>query len=71
MLSREYHSIGISIRISVSGSVSAFAVIRASKCWTLASDCSDVEFEKRFACARERLPVIFGVGWINVDVQVG
>lgn len=69
MLSREYLSIGISIRISVS--VSAFAVIRASKCWTLASDCSGVEFEKRFACARERIPGIFGVGWINVDVQVG
>ena len=65
MLSRE--SASLSIGISVSG----FAVIRASKRWTLAADCSSVKFERRFACARKRILVILGVGWIDVDAQVG
>lgn len=63
MLYEEFTSIGIC--------VSGFAVIRASKCWTLASDSSGAKFERRFACARQGIPVIVCVGWIDVNVHAG
>ncbi len=47
MSSRYFISINIGI------SVSGFGVIRASKCWTLASDRSGAKFERRFACTEK------------------